>query len=375
MTPRSAYIALNMMEGIGPVKVRALVEAFGSVEAIFDASPDHVLAVRGFGARLAESLVAQRDQLDPEAEEARAHKLGARLVTFVDDDYPPPLKHIHDPPLALYYRGAYDPADSHAVAVVGSRRTTHYGQNAADRLSYQLAKVGFSVISGLARGIDTAAHRGALKAGGRTLAVLGSALDCLYPPENAGLADDIEGHGCVMSEFPLGTEPGRTTFPMRNRIVSGLSEALLVVEAGLKSGAIITANEALEQGRHVFAVPGRIDTASSKGCHALIKQGARLVDDVDDILEEFEFLIPPEKKTQATDLGRRPKVNLSEPEEAIVRALWDGPLNVDALCRVTGLTSAQISSHLIGLEMKRVAKMLPGRVVDLADGIRDQAGL
>jgi DNA processing protein len=373
MNSRAAYIALNMMEGIGPVKVRALVEALSSVEAIFEAGLADLVRVRGLGARLAESLVAQRERLDPEAEEQRARRLGARVVTFLDEEYPAPLRTIHDPPLALYCRGAYDPADRHAIAVVGSRRTSHYGQSAADRLAYQLAKVGFTVISGLARGIDTAAHRGALKAGGRTVAVLGSALDRLYPPENAELAGEIERSGCVMSEFPLGTEPGKTTFPMRNRIVSGLSEGLLVVEAGLKSGALITAHEALEQGRHVFAVPGRIDTVSAKGCHALIKQGARLVDDVDDILEEFEFLIPPETKARAADLGRRPRVDLTAPEEAIVRALWEGPLNVDALCRVTHLTVAQVSSHLIGLEMKRVARMLPGRLADLADGVRDRA--
>jgi DNA processing protein len=367
---REAYIGLNMMEGIGPVKVRALVGALGSAGAILDEDRRCLAQVDGIGYKLADSLVRQREQLDPEAEEARARRMGAKLITWVDDAYPEALKTIHDPPLALYVKGTFEPRDRHAVAVVGSRRTTHYGRSVADRLSYQLAKVGFTVVSGLARGVDTAAHQGALKGGGRTIAVLGSGLDVLYPPENRALADAAAASGCVLSEFPLGTEPGKTTFPIRNRVVSGLSMGIVVVEAGMNSGALITADQALEQGRSVFAVPGRVDSPSSRGCHALIRQGARLVEGVDDLLEEFELLIPAERREAAHRLDRRPEVRLSDEEQRVVKALWDGPLNTDALARVTGLPSGQLAGLLIGLEMKRVAQMLPGGLAELAPGLR-----
>jgi DNA processing protein len=235
----------------------------------------------------------------------------------------------------------------------------------ADRLSYQLGKVGFTVVSGLARGIDTAAHRGALKAEGRTLAVIGSALDCIYPPESEELARLIAGHGAVISEYSMGRQPDRTTFPYRNRIVSGLSMGVVVVEAGFKSGALHTADAALDQGRSVFAVPGRIDSSASQGTHRLIKNGARLVTDVNDILEEFEMLIPPEQKQMAAASTARPPIELTGEEEAIVEALLDGPLDVDSLARRAALKSAAVSSLLLGLEMKRVIRMLPGRMVEL----------
>jgi DNA processing protein len=227
------------------------------------------------------------------------------------------------------------------------------------------------VNSGLARGIDTAAHEGALKGGGRTLAVLGGALDKFYPPENRILAEKIAEQGAVISEFPFGREPDRTTFPMRNRIVSGLSMGVVVVEAGIKSGALHTANAAAEQGRTIFAVPGRIDSAFSGGSHQLIKTGAKLVEDVDDILQEFEFLIPKKKQEVELDLMMRPEVQLSAEEQAIVKALAPGEQDVDTLARLVELPAAKISALLIGLEMKRVIRMLPGRMVELTVGWKD----
>jgi len=367
-----SYVAVNMMERIGPVRVRSLEAALGSVDAVMTASVDELMRADGIGPEVARGIVHQRDAIDPEREIARARKLGCRLLTRPDSEYPESLAEIYAPPLALYVRGTIEKQDRHAIAIVGTRRPTHYGLTVADRLAYQLARVGFTVVSGLARGIDTAAHKGALKAGGRTLAVIGSAMDCLYPPENKPLADRIEKSGAVLSEFPLGREPDRTTFPYRNRIVSGLSMGVVVVEAGLGSGALQTADQALEQGRAVFAVPGRIDTAAAKGCHRLIRNGATLVEDVDDILREFEFLIPPEKKEKAAALDQRPQMVLSDEEQAIVRGLWDGGLDMDSLTRKVGLKSAAVSSLLIGLEMKRVVRMLPGRSVELADGIRTE---
>ena len=371
MTNREAYIALNMMEGLGPIKVRALIDFLGSPQAVFEADGAELQRVRGIGEKLRYSILEQRTQLDPLAEIQKAKELGIRIVTSLDVEYPAALKAIHDPPLALYVRGSFLPADDHGLGIVGSRKATHYGLNVADRLAYQLAQTGFTIISGLARGIDTAAHQGALKAKGRTIAVLGAAINQLTPPENAELADAIAQSGAVVSEYPLGRPADRQTFPYRNRIISGLSQGVLVVEAGFKSGSLHTADAALEQGRSVFAIPGRIDHPSAKGTHLLIKNGAKLVDNVGDILEEFELLIPPgELEEPEKHSSARPEVPLSEGEKRLVEALWPGALDVDSLAREAGMTSAEISGVLLGLEMKRVVNMLPGRVVELADDLR-----
>lgn len=367
---KEAYVALNMMTGMGPVRAQALIETLGAIQAIFEAPETELMKASGVGREMASAIVAERDRVDPRRELDRATRMGLTVVTPCDEEYPAPLKNIYDPPLVLYMRGKWEPRDRRSLALVGTRRPTHYGASVADRFAYQLARVGFTVTSGLARGIDTAAHRGALKGKGRTLAVIGSALDRLYPPENAQLADEIAEHGAVISEYPLGREPDRTTFPYRNRVVSGLSMGVIVVEAGATSGALYTAQQALEQGRAVFAVPGRIDTPAAKGCHRLLKQGAKLVEDVDDILQEFEFLLPSRELAQAKALDPLPRVALDEREQAVVRALWSDALDMDSLVRATGLGAGELSALLIRLEMKRIVRMLPGRRVALTEAAR-----
>ena len=370
MTDREAYIALNQMEGLGPIKVRALIDMLGSPQAVFEVEGSALQQVRGIGQKVCSSILAQRGEIDPQAEIEQAAELGIRILTPLDGEYPEALKTIHDPPLALYVRGSFSP-DEHMLGIVGSRKATHYGLNIADRMAYQLVQTGFTIVSGLARGIDTAAHQGALKGKGRTIAVLGAAIDQLYPPENAELADAIAQSGAVISEYPLGRQADRMTFPYRNRIISGLSMGILVVEAGFKSGSLHTADSALEQGRSVFAIPGRIDHPSAKGTNSLIKNGAKLVDNVGDILEEFQLLIPPgEMEEPEKQASARPEIPLSEDEKRLVEALWQEALDVDSLARVVGLTSAEISGLLLGLEMKRVIKMLPGRIVELAEDLR-----
>jgi DNA processing protein len=368
MTDREAYIALNLIDQLGPVRVRALVAHLGSLPAIFEADEAALRGAEGIGRDLAAAIVAGRGAADPAAEEARARAVSARLVTPVDPDYPAALLKIHDPPLALYVAGDLTPRDRQCMAVVGSRRCTQYGRSVADRLGFQLAKAGFTVVSGLARGIDIAAHEGALKAGGRTIAVLGGALDKLYPAEARPLADRIAKQGAVISEYTLGREPDRTTFPYRNRVISGLSMGVVVVEADRKSGAMITADQAGEQGRQVFAVPGRIDTPSSRGTHHLIRQGAKLVEDVRDILEEFEYLIPPSPRggdgaaaEAGTEAAATPAFVFGDEERRIVEALAEGELDIDTLSRRAAVPVAKLGAMLIGLEMKRVVRMLPGR--------------
>ncbi len=372
MTSREAYIVLNRIEGMGPVRARALCEALGSPEAALGASAGELAAVRGVGRKVAEAIVTRRGELDAGGEEAAAAKLGARLITPVDGEYPEALKTIYDPPLCLYVRGTLEKRDAQALAVVGTRRATAYGSAQADRLAFQAAKAGFTIVSGLARGIDTVAHRAALKAGGRTLAVLGGALDKLYPPENRELAEEIAGGGALISEFPLGREPDRTTFPYRNRIVSGLSKGVLVVEAGVDSGAMNTAEQALEQGRAVMAVPGRVDMEGARGPHRLIQNGARLVEELQDILREFEFLFPPAEQARlARQQDARQRLTLAPAEEAVVRALWTEPeVDFDVLIRKTGLAPAQLMTLAMQLEMKRVIRRLPGRRLSLMDEIR-----
>ena len=372
MNSREAYILLNQIEGIGPVRVRSLCEALGAPEAVLTAPANVLASVRGIGVKVADNIVSQREGLDAGREEAAAARLGARLVTPLDVEYPAPLKSIYDPPLCLYVRGTLESKDAQALAVVGTRRASHYGLAQAERLAYQISKAGFTVVSGLARGVDTAAHRAALKAGGRTLAVLGGALDKVYPPENRELAEEIAGQGALLSEFPLGREPDRTTFPYRNRVVSGLAKGVLVVEAGLDSGAMNTAEQALEQGRSVLAVPGRVDLEGSRGPHRLIQNGARLVQDLDDILKEFEFLFPPaERNRLVQQQDARQRLTLAPAEESVVRALWTEPeMDFDVLIRRTGITSAQLMTLAMQLEMKRIIRRLPGRRLALLDEIR-----
>jgi len=366
MNEREAYIALNMMSDVGPVGVRCLAEALGSAAAIFEATPAELGGARGAGRDLTAAVLAQRDAVDWAGELERTEAAGARIVTQVDEEYPAPLRGIHDPPLAFYARGRLEARDRHAIGVVGTRRPTHYGRETAGMLGFGLARCGFTVVSGLAAGIDTEAHRAALRARGRTIAVLGGALDCMYPRANAGLADEIAAQGAVLTEFPFGRQPDKTTFPMRNRIVSGLSMGVVVVEAAPGSGALITAAQALDQGRSVMAVPGRIDSAASRGCHGLIQGGARLVTSVEDVLQEFEFLIAPKPEAEAQGRAARPP--LSGDEERVVEALDGGESEVDALIRATGLTASAMGVLLLGLEMKRVVKMLPGRTVRLVRG-------
>jgi DNA processing protein len=367
MTEQEAYITLNMMERIGPVGVRSLVSVLGSASAIFDASETALQQADGIGSALAGSLIRQRGHVRLEEELEHAAETNTRLITPLDEEYPDALRQIHDPPLALYVRGRLRPTDRHAIAVVGTRRATHYGMDSARKLSYQLGKAGMCVLSGLAVGIDTASHEGALRAGGRTVAVIGSGFDHIYPEENRDLADRISEHGAVLTEFPFSRKPDKTTFPMRNRIVSGLSKGVLVIEAGQRSGAAITANQALSQGRSVFAVPGRIDSYASMGTNYLIKQGAYLVTGVRDILEHFEMLFP-QNAGDCDDTGDdTPALSmaLSEDESMVVKVLKKGELGVDVLIRESGISPSKIASLLVALELRRVVRMLPGQKVEM----------
>lgn len=359
MTRTECYLALNSVRLIGPVRVRKLLEVFGSAEKILSAPTDALARVEGIGQAVAQSVRDWEKSWSLEEELKRAGDLGLKVVDCEDESYPQALREIYDPPLVLYYKGDLEAARRKGVAVVGSRHTSHYGTGTARKLSYQLAYAGLTVTSGLARGIDTAAHQAALAAKGRTVAVLGCSLDQIYPKENTLLAEKIvEEKGLLLSEFPLGTPPDKQTFPMRNRIVSGLSQGLLVVEAGKESGALITARMALEQGRQVFAVPGRIDQPFAKGCHQLIKDGAKLVEGVEDMLAEFEFLFP---NLPAETVSPLPE-NLSPEEQKVHEALGMDELHLDILIRKSGLPSAMVSSTLLRLEMKKLVRSLPGRI-------------
>jgi len=366
MTSREAYIALNMVNGIGPIRVRALLDRFNEPQAILSASKGDLMQVEGVGEEVARSVMSWREQADLDAELQRIEKAGVRVVARDDAEYPKNLREVYDPPVVLYVKGELSERDSLAIAVVGSRRTTLYGQEMARKLAFQLARVGVTVVSGLARGIDTAAHNGALQAKGRTVGVIGCGIDVMYPAENQKLADEIvEKGGAVVTEFPFGVKPDKQNFPMRNRIISGWSLGTVVVEANLKSGALITANQAGEQGRQVFAVPGRADSILSRGTNKLIKDGAKLTEDVEDILNEFEYLFPKRATEQGevdfVGEGTKPALRLSEMEEKVMTHLGQEETAIDEIIRASGLTTACVSATLLGLEMKRLVRQLPGK--------------
>src|SRR3954451_17271524 len=346
MTPTEDCIALNMRSTMGPVRLRKLLEVFESPERILSAKRDALRAVEGIGREVVDQIRNWESLVDLPAELQRIRDFGAEVITAESPLYPRQLREIHAPPIVLYVWGELIERDRHAIAVIGSRRTTHYGLESAKKLSYQLAYTGLTVISGLARGIDTAAHQGALAAKGRTVAVIGSGLSRLYPPENAALAEKIRsGNGAVVSEFSMEIEPDRQTFPMRNRIISGWSHGILVVEAGANSGALISVAQALEQGRNVYAVPGHINAPSAIGSNRLIQQGAKLVMDANDILDDLQILLPETKPSPQA--AARPLPPLSEEERRVYESIDATETSIDDIATKSQLPSSAVSSTLL----------------------------
>lgn len=363
MNSHEALVALNMVDRVGPVRVRTLLEQFGEPEAILRASKRELLRVEGIGEDTAEAISSWEKTIDLPAELQRIKEYGCHILIPSDEAYPELLKQIYDPPLALYVKGQLLPKDKNSIAMVGSRLTTHYGLETARKLAYQLAYLGVTVVSGGARGIDTAAHQGVLSAKGRTVAVLGTGINIVFPPENLKLFENIAAHGAVVTQFPFNRKADKQSFPIRNRIVAGMTLGTVVVEANLTSGALITANMAADYGRQVYAVPGRIDSPRSKGCHQLIKNGAKLCEGAEDILSELEYLFPkapilPGVGTETSPLA----VSLSPAEQAVYACLEQGEMTIDEIIQLSGLPSSRVSVALLGMEMKRLVQQLPGKV-------------
>ncbi len=360
MNATEACIALNMLPTVGPVRLRKLLEVFETPERVLAAKRDELRRAEGIGREVTEQISNWESIVDLAAELRRIREFGANVITQNSPEYPKPLREIHAPPIVLYVWGELQDRDHHAIAIIGARRTTHYGTESAKKLAYQIAYAGLTVISGLARGIDTAAHQGALAAKGRTIAVIGSGLAKLYPPENRALAEKIaNGNGAVVSEFSMAIEPDRQTFPMRNRIISGWSHGVLVVEAGLNSGALITASQALEQGRSVYAVPGQMNAPSAMGSNRLIQQGAKLVMSANDILDDLQILLPETKP--APEAAARPLPTLSEEERRVYDAIDAAETSIDSIAARSELPSAAVSATLLRLELKHLVKQLPGK--------------
>ncbi|MSR42957.1 MAG: DNA-protecting protein DprA [Pedosphaera sp.] len=363
MNPREAFIALNLIEGVGPIRVRQLLDHFTDAPAILRASGAELIRVRGIGVETAGAIANWEKSVDLAGELKRIAEFGCRVITQLDEEYPESLRQIYDPPVALYVKGRMEARDRQAVAMVGSRQTTHYGIETARKLAWQVASSGVTVVSGGARGIDTAVHQGAMAAKGRTIAVLGTGINIVFPPENAELFERIAASGAVITQFPFNRPADKQSFPIRNRIVAGMTLGTVVVEANLTSGALITAGLATEYGRQVFAVPGRVDSPRSKGCHDLIKKGAKLCENAEDILSEFEYLFPASNRPASpAETGALPLLELSAEEQKILATLEHEERQIDEIIRHVGLPAATISVTLLGLEMKRLVRQLPGKV-------------
>ncbi|MDH7485018.1 MAG: DNA-processing protein DprA [Anaerolineae bacterium] len=347
------WLGFNLVTGIGPIRLRALLDTFGDLGTAWHASPAQ-LREAGLDRRSLDNLLQARATLSLDRELEKVQRAGVQLLTWDDEAYPRHLRNIYDPPPLLYVRGELRPEDEWAVALVGTRRATVYGKEATRQLAGGLARSGITIVSGLARGIDAQAHRSALDAGGRTIAVLGSSVDIIYPPEHRRLAEEIAQHGALISEYPLGTQPEASNFPPRNRIISGLSLGVVIVEAGVGSGALITADFAVEQGRDVFAVPGSIFQRSSEGCNQLIREGAIPVLSVSDILEELNLTMV-EQQAEV-----RAAVPATEMEARLLSHLSSEPTHVDELCRSVNLPVAQISSTLALMELKGLVRQTGG---------------
>ncbi len=352
VSERGAWLALKMVHGVGNAVGLALLRVFGAPAAVFEARRQDLECV-GVRHGVAASILSfdQWEEVHDQIE--RMDRLGGRLVTWNDDDYPKLLRHIHDPPLFLFVLGELTPNDAHSVAVVGSREASGYGLRMTRSICEGLAQYGLTVVSGLARGIDGAAHAGTLAAGGRTIAVLGNGIDVIYPSEHHQLSMRIANNGALVSEFPLGTQPDGENFPSRNRIISGLSLGTVVVEATERSGSLITAECAMEQGREVFAVPGPVG-ARSRGPHQLIRQGAAMAESADDIVNEIAPSLPAAPP-------RQQQLPLDRFEDQVLACLEDAPMPIDDVISRTGLSAARVLEILMNLELRGLVHQLQGK--------------
>ncbi len=367
------WLKLIRADNVGPTTFGKLINDFGSVDRALGASVSELGKIDGVGFKTAEQIAATRNKFDTTAELELAEKLGVWIIHLDDKRYPPVLKQIYDPPPVLYIKGSLTRQDNLCISIVGSRRCSLYGQEQSSRLAHFLSSAGFTICSGMARGIDTAAHQGALSAGGRTIAVQGCGLANIFPPENKKLFELIAESGACISELPLQYEPLSENFPPRNRIIAGLSLGTIVVEAGLRSGALITARAALDNNREVMAVPGKIDSPLNKGAHQLIKQGAKLIESIEDVMEALGYIGKQLQSHAATAAAKASEkvetplfdvsqLNLSDSERTIYDCLDKEPLHVDQLITETDLAPGNINAGLISLRLKGLIKQLPGNL-------------
>lgn len=384
MDRRDALIVLNSLPDIGSLRINSLITFFGSPESVLNAGYDELQQITGIGQKTAASIVNWSEHCDIDKEKEAARRADVTIVTREDPEYPSLLQEIHDPPVCLYVRGEPEilTKTASSVAMVGSRRVTNYGSKMAEKLGTAAAVAGWPVVSGLARGIDTCVHEAVVRMNGCAIAVLGSGLGRIYPQENLSLARNITEKGAVISEFPMTFAPMKRTFPMRNRIISGMTKGTVVIEAGHRSGSLITANMALEQNRMVFAVPGRADSPQSRGCNQLIREGAILTESFDDILENFAFLpgfkttstVPEHTKGSGYDKhDSRKDVNdiafeLTGLEERLLDELGSEEVLIDNLVAKVGESVPKVFQSLFSLEMKKLVRQLPGKRVVKNDG-------
>jgi len=353
------WLALSLTPGIGSILIRRLLDQFKTPEVVFQASRKELLKIEGLGEKVVDAIRSGPSEKGVQKELSLLKEVGGTILTLNDDAYPKRLREIYDPPALLYVKGELKKEDDLAVSIVGSRKTSPYGRWITERVSRDLARNGVTIVSGMARGIDSVAHWGAVSEGGRTIAVLGCGVDVIYPSENRNLYAKIIDQGAILSEFPMGSPPEGGHFPKRNRIISGLSIGVVVVQANEKSGSLITAGYALEQGREVFAVPGNIGTEGSRGTNRLIKEGAKMVESSEDILEE---ILPQWKKEEGTARKvEAPRRDLTNEEEILYGILGENPLHIDAIIRETRLDPGRVSSLLLNLELKGLISQWPGK--------------
>lgn len=351
------WIGLSLVPGVGPKRFLSLLNHFGSPRGVFAASLKELEQIPDIGEMTAQSIKTFNSWEEAEKQSSRVGKNGIRFITLKSDEYPPGLKNIYDPPPYLFVKGEIKYEDSKALAIVGTRQPSPYGRLIAEKITCELAGKGITIVSGFARGVDSLSHHFALESNGRTIAVFGSGLDVIYPPENGKLGERIEKNGALISEFLLGTEPEGNNFPKRNRLISGLSLGVIIIEAGIKSGALLTAQLALEQGREVFAIPGNISSKGSQGTNWLIKNGATLVTRAEDVLEELKNVFSQEAEEQIKEV----RFALSEQEQKVYQLLSTEPAHIDLIARESQLTTPQALSLLLNLELKGAVKQLSGK--------------